>query len=315
MRERDVSLDVFRGLAIALMVPVNYLEHVLAAPAWVKHAPDIGLTVADFVAPFFIFAIGLTYPASLRRRWSTEGKQKTVEHVLRRSLALLGLGALFTLGETSYGFGHAGVPWGTLQAIGAASLLAAPLVFVPAGPRLVLGLALLVGYQLGLDAWWLEQVLASSHAGLPGALSWTALLVLSTVVADWLPASPGRVVVLGFGSLALGIGAAFVTPLSKHRMSLPFVLVVFGAAILTFFAVRALLAKGVTAKGLVAWGKNPLVLYVAHLVLLGAFLVPEARWWHVEASLPQAAVQFVVYAGVLHALARGLERKGVFISF
>ncbi len=54
---RSAALDQFRGLAIALMVPANYLEHIAIVPAWLKHAPDIGFTVIDLIAPMFIFAL------------------------------------------------------------------------------------------------------------------------------------------------------------------------------------------------------------------------------------------------------------------
>ena len=63
---RDRAIDRFRGLAILLMVIANFLEHVSTVPGWLKHAPDVGLTVVDFIAPAFIFAIGLTFPGSAR---------------------------------------------------------------------------------------------------------------------------------------------------------------------------------------------------------------------------------------------------------
>ena len=59
------AVDQFRGLAIVLMVLANYLAGVDIVPAWLRHAPDIGLTVIDLIAPFFIFAIGITYGISL----------------------------------------------------------------------------------------------------------------------------------------------------------------------------------------------------------------------------------------------------------
>ena len=113
------------------------------------------------------------------------------------------------------------------------------------------------------------------------------------------------------GMLLVMLGLAFVVPLSKHRVSAPYVLITLGAAVLLFVAVRAL---RLSRDALMTWGRNPLVLYCAHLVLLGAFLVPDAAWWHREAPLWQAALQFLGYAGVLHLLARVLERQKVFVS-
>lgn len=309
--ERDRAIDGFRGLAVMLMVPANYLEHVAAVPAWLKHAPDVGLTVIDFVAPLFMFAIGLTMPGALRRRFEREGRQRAIEALLRRNLALIGLGALFSLGETSYGFNPKGVQWGVLQAIGAASLLGAPaMLWLKPLSRAGLALALLALWQVAVERFWLEPVLASPHGGLHGVLSWTALLLLASAVGDVLHRPP---VVLGAGlvSVFAGVGLAFVVPLSKHRVSAPYVLITLGAAVLLFVAVRAL---RLSRDALMTWGRNPLVLYCAHLVLLGAFLVPDAAWWHREAPLWQAALQFLGYAGVLHLLARVLERQKVFVS-
>ncbi|HMN59437.1 MAG TPA: DUF5009 domain-containing protein [Anaerolinea sp.] len=73
IRPRIPSIDQFRGFAILLMVLANYLAGVAWIPAWLKHAPDIGLTVIDLIAPFFIFSIGLTYALAIRRRAAQNG--------------------------------------------------------------------------------------------------------------------------------------------------------------------------------------------------------------------------------------------------
>src|SRR5512140_710666 len=73
---RLASIDQFRGLSIVLMVLANYLAGVTLVPAWLRHAPDIGLTVIDLIAPFFIFAIALTYGLSWSRRRARDGTQK-----------------------------------------------------------------------------------------------------------------------------------------------------------------------------------------------------------------------------------------------
>jgi predicted acyltransferase len=59
------SIDYFRGLAIMLMVLANFTIGIVIVPGWLKHASDIGLTIPDLIAPFFIFAIGLTFGLSV----------------------------------------------------------------------------------------------------------------------------------------------------------------------------------------------------------------------------------------------------------
>jgi predicted acyltransferase len=314
--DRDLSIDQFRGLAILLMVIANFLEHVHAVPGWLKHASDVGITIVDFIAPAFIFAIGLGYPGSVRRRTARDGGRRMAEHVLARALALIGLGTLFSIGEQGFGFGTGGLPWGTLQSIGVAIILALPALFLPIVPRLAIAVAGLAAYQWALDSCWLATVVAASNAGLPGSLAWALLLVISTVFADlharrrggWYVAAAGLV-------LAAGIVAARWVPVSKHRMSLSFVLIVAGASAVVFRAFDlAKSAFGTRGRLLATWGRNPLALYVAHFLLLSAFLVPPLPWWHREAPLWLTAVQCAGFVGALHAFAAWLRRKNVVIS-
>lgn len=74
---RAVSLDVFRGCAIAAMILSSQIvAHLL--PTWMSHAqvppgrgfcPEIpGITWVDLVFPFFLFAMGAAFPFSVGRR-------------------------------------------------------------------------------------------------------------------------------------------------------------------------------------------------------------------------------------------------------
>jgi fucose 4-O-acetylase-like acetyltransferase len=285
-------------------------------PEWLKHAPDVGITVIDFIAPSFIFAIGLTFPGSVRRRLGRDGGRRTVEHTVVRALALIGLGMLVSIGQWRFGLGGGGIPWGTLQSIGAAIILALPALFLPATARLALALAGLAGYQWLLDSFWLEEVVAASNAGLQGSLAWGLLLVIATVFADWYAQKKGRwFLVAAVLTLVAGILASRWIPVSKHRMSLSFVLIAAAAAAIAF-VIFDLTRNWLRGEGrlLAAWGRNPLVLYVAHFFLLAVFLVPSAPWWHVEAPLWLTAVQAAGFVAALHALAAWLRRRNVIVS-
>ena len=313
---RDPGIDSFRGLAIVMMVIANYLEHIRVVPGWLKHAPDVGITVIDFIAPFFIFAIGLTFGASVRRRREREGWQRCIEHTVRRAMALAGIGALFSLGELGFGFNPGGYPWGTLQAIGVAILLGFPFLFLPWPARLAAGLALLAGYQLLVDRVWLARVIAAPQAGLPGTLSWAVLLILATTFADLSTGGKGAsYLALALLLLAAGIALSPLIPVSKHRMSLSFDLIVTGTGALVSAAFRLSRAARLRAMRVLAvWGTNPLLLYVTHLVLLAVFLVPAAPRWHVEAPVWQAALQGAAFVALLQALAWWLHRRRIVVS-
>ena len=96
---RIKTIDQFRGVAIILMVVFNYLSGIETIPSWLKHVPDIGMNFPDLGTPVFIFAIGLTYGLSYRRRREKDGLKVTLGHFLRRYLAFLGLGAIITAGR------------------------------------------------------------------------------------------------------------------------------------------------------------------------------------------------------------------------
>ncbi len=316
VHERNAAIDLFRGLAIFVMLPVNFAERIRAVPAWFKHAPDVGLTIADLVAPCFVFAIGLTAAPALQRRLQRDGGQKTFEHVLKRSMALVGIGALFSQGESNYGYAHEIGQWGTLQAIGTAVALSAPTLFLKTWQRLAVALALLALYQYLVETLWLQTVVASSHAGIQGSLSWAALMMLATVYADLYREQRLRAYGLLVPTMAVAaLALATIYPISKHRMSISFDLLV-SAGAASVFAATDWLARHRPGAGnfLVVWGKNPLIMYCSHLFLLGAFLEPPFPRWHVEAPLWQALIQGLCFMLVLDQWARFLARRNIFIS-
>lgn len=310
---RIVAIDQFRGFAILLMVLANYLAGVHSVPAWLKHAPDIGLTVADLIAPFFIFAIGLTYGLSARRRMQAAGKAKTVQHFLVRFFALIGIGSLISAGEILFEIDHVTVNWGVLQAIGVAGLVSLPVIGWSCRRRLGVGLALLAGYQILLDHGWRAKVLALPHGGLYGALGWAAMLILATVLADGFHGEqPGRARFVWQAALTLAFGlllAAWV-PVSKNRISASYVLVSLGASGVLFsgFAWWAQRCQR-RLELLAAWGENPLLLYVLHFFLLALVVLPGVPRWYPEAPVWLVAVQATALIAGLSLVAWALHRK------
>ena len=61
---RVISIDVFRGLTIFLMIFVNTVMEGRNIPLWLKHAPsDVdGMTLPDIVFPCFLFVGGMAIP-------------------------------------------------------------------------------------------------------------------------------------------------------------------------------------------------------------------------------------------------------------
>jgi predicted acyltransferase len=276
--DRMDAIDYFRGLSVILMVLVDYVGGIASVPGWLKHAPDIGLTVADLVAPAFIFAIGLTYGMSFGRRAAREGLGQTYYHFIARFLAIAGIGAIFTAGAALVAPGEARGAWSVLQAIGVAGLITLALVRTGTLARLLAGLGLLVAYQLVLDRFWLSQVLSSSHGGLQASLGWGAMLLISTALADLFHrAQRGRSVYAAASAalLAVGVLASLVFAVSKNRVSLSYVLISVAISALVFLAFDVFSRRFALRLPLLRWwGRNPLLLYVIHILLLVAQLLP-----------------------------------------
>ncbi len=319
-RTRLASIDQFRGLAIVLMVLANFMGGVNSVPAWLKHAPDVGLTFIDLIAPFFIFAIGLTYGLSYRRRLAHEGGWKTARHFTIRFIILIAVGLMLSAGENFFGVSDSPVLWGVLAAIGFAGLVTLPALRFGWPARLTVGLALLAGYQVLLDRFWLRTVLSSPHGGILGALDWSAMLILGTVLADiFFDASPGRrfFPLAGTACLAMGLAlaAAQIVLISKNRVSASYVLVSLGASALLFYFFYWLNDRWkVEIPLLTSWGKNPLALYLLHQLLLGLYVLPGIPGWYADAPAWLTLLQGTALLSALSLIAVFFERRGWILS-
>jgi predicted acyltransferase len=305
------AIDQFRGFAILLMVLADYLSRIQSVPAWLKHAPSgVGLTVVDLIAPMFIFAMGLVYRPSLQRRLVRDGREQTVLHFIRRFLALIGIGTL-----TPWGFS-----WGLFQTIGAAGLMALLVIGLPSLVRLIIGTAVLGGYQVLSDSIWMRRVtLSSSWCEIEGTLSWAAMLILASVFADWYYDRPWgrRIYILGiWASLGLGIALSNWVDVSQYYVSASYVLIGLGASGVLFAGFHVLTERlRVRLPMLIAWGKNPLVMYVLHYwIWVIVFLMPQTSGWHIEAPVWLVVLQASGFVGILSLVAWFLDRHGWVVS-
>ncbi len=315
---RLASIDQFRGFAIVTMVLANYMGGVVLIPAWLKHAPDIGLTVIDLIAPFFIFAIGLTYGLSFSRRLEKSGGPATYMHFFSRFLAIIGLGAIISAGETAFKENLTGIDWGVLQAIGMAGLVTLIVIRLPSGYRWLIGLALLAAYQLALDRFWLDFVISSPHAGLFGSLGWSAMLILGTCLAD-LFHDPGRgrkiFPWISLLVLAAGCGLALILPVSKHRVSASYVLISLGISALLYLVFHWFSDRiHWESRFLLVWGKNPLILYFLHYLLIGIVFLPGIPFLYIQAPLWLVLLEMALLIGGVSAVAFWLDRKKIIIA-
>ncbi|HIP48831.1 MAG TPA: DUF1624 domain-containing protein [Lutibacter sp.] len=146
---RVISVDIFRGMTIALMILVNNPGTWANIYAPFKHAAWHGCTPTDLVFPFFLFIVG----TSIVFAYSSKKENKSFEvysKIIKRSLKLILLG-LFLAGFMYQfpffkSFSNLRLP-GVLQRIGVVFLFSA-LLFLHSNWKMLLAVFLfvLLGY-------------------------------------------------------------------------------------------------------------------------------------------------------------------------
>lgn len=273
MNGRVLSLDAFRGFAIAAMLLVNNpgdWGHVYAP---LLHAQWHGWTFTDWVFPFFVFISGMAMTISLARR-AQAGADKTALLLAtsRRAVLIIGIGLLLNL-IPSFDLATLRIP-GVLQRLGLCTLLAAPIVLWCGARGVALwALGLMAVYSViqlclpvpdadgvvhvgllepGKDAGaWLDRLLMDGHLW-KQAKTWDPEGLLSTlpavasqllgVLAGYVLASHRQPaekamtwVIAGLASLWLGqVLHAWLMPINKSLWTPSFVFTMAGWACLVF---------------------------------------------------------------------------------
>ena len=124
------------------MVPVNIAAVFTSIPAWFKHAPANGLTLADFVVPAFLFSLGLSASFSFKARTRDRGLGRTFLHAFLRSAALFAFGSIGVL------LVDHSARWEILQMLGATGLFAFFFLLIAPWPRLGAAVLLLAGVEI-----------------------------------------------------------------------------------------------------------------------------------------------------------------------
>ncbi|KAL3517392.1 hypothetical protein ACH5RR_019981 [Cinchona calisaya] len=124
-KQRLVSLDVFRGLTVALMILVD--DAGKAFPS-INHAPWFGVTLADFVMPFFLFGVGVSVSLVFKK---VPSKPAATKRVVMRTIRLFLIGLILQGGyfhgrdDLTYGVDLDKIRWmGVLQRISIGYFLA-----------------------------------------------------------------------------------------------------------------------------------------------------------------------------------------------
>ncbi|MDI9819860.1 MULTISPECIES: acyltransferase family protein [unclassified Legionella] len=299
---RFLSLDVFRGITIILMILVNSPGN-KTVYSWLAHSVWHGCTLADIVFPFFIFIVGVTSVLSLAKS-RQQGLSNNLPKIVQRTLIIFLIGLFLNL--FPYHFDLSTIRFfGVLQRI-AICYFCISLLYLTTRiqTQIVIFISLLIGYWLLMtvvpapgygagnltpEGNWAScvdrMIFSSPHLygkifdpeGLLSTLPAIATALLGSFTGIWLISTnnPRRQLTGLFIAGILGVVTGWVWglwfPINKSLWTSSYVLFTGGLALIVFAICYWLL----DVKGYKKWGKpfevlglNAMAAYFLHIFFL-----------------------------------------------
>lgn len=261
MKNRILSVDIFRGMTIVLMILVNTPGTWSNVYAPLLHAEWHGYTPTDLVFPFFLFIVGTSIVFAYQNK---KPSRATYKKITIRSLKLIGLGLFLGAFTISFPFikefSEIRFP-GVLQRIGVVFFFTA-ILFLNFNWKKLIGITgvLLIGYWLLMTlvpvegqpstlerapnnfANYMDVVIFGSHTWKPDYDPEGLLSTLPSIASALLGVFTGLIlrskqekkatILFGLGGLFLIVGHLwdFIFPINKALWTSSFVLVTAGWA-------------------------------------------------------------------------------------
>jgi len=186
--------------------------------------------------------------------------------------------------------------WGTLQVLGMSGLLFLPFAEVKPLIKLIVGSFYIILHQLLLFTNLNIIIYDSIEGGILGCLSWGAMMIFSSVIAEGLKKDvKWRYFLLGgLFFLIIGIFASFFWGISRGYMTLPYVFISVGASSVFYYVIYLIFENRgrnpifKNEKILSPSGKNAFILFLLHIITLYFFyetipffyyFIPEDMKW------------------------------------
>jgi predicted acyltransferase len=302
---RLVSLDAFRGLALALMVLVDSPGDHGAVFSLLSHAAWNGWTIADTIFPAFLFMVGVSIVFSLDKHKEAGSQRPIIRRILKRTAILFALG-IFVNVFPRFDFSTLRIP-GVLQRI-AVCYFFVSLIVLNSGlrGRIVWLIGLLGSYWLmmrlipvpGLGAGVLEpgkNFAAWVDSHLLGGYMWSyyggkwdpegivstipamATTLFGVLTAQWLKSSfsPGRKAAAMFlaGALLMmsGLLLNHWLPINKSLWTSTFSMFMAGMAVMAlglFYLLIDIAGFIRWSKPLIIMGMNAITIYILSIVFV-----------------------------------------------
>jgi predicted acyltransferase len=316
-RSRLVSLDVFRGLTIVLMIIVNSPGNDTPY-ALLAHAAWNGCTLADLVFPWFIFIVGISAVLGLHAAQHAGVAPKQLwATMLKRSLLLFGLGLLLNAFPHHFN-------WQTIRILGVLQRLAICYLFsaslyltTSASTQTRIGLGLIAIYTIILfqcGAPFIAHVdqllLGSQHLyqptydpeGILSTLPCLTMVVFGNLIGYRLLNNHHHFLYTGILATSMGWLCSYWLPFNKALMTPSLVLWATGLGLVLFAGLYHWIEIQHRIKGLNAFrlfGQNALLIYVLHVLGLKLQALVHLRPYLTEllflwASPPNAALLYAL---------------------
>ena len=313
---RIASLDQFRGFAIFGMILVNYLGYFNSVAVTMKH-PNYGMTFANTIAPFFLFAVGLGLRMSLANRIKKSGKLNGYWTAIKRYLILIVIGIIIYGPDPKLGM------WDALVDIGFAGLITLPFILSGRWIRISIALFYLLLYQslfafTGYGDWTMNH---SIDGGPLGVLSWSSILIFGSVLMDDLSSlSSGafirRSLVSAIILTTIGFGLSLLDPaplwqFSQRSMTIAYPIFATGIsyAVFVLFYWLADMRK-IEIPHLTVLGINSLALYLVQNIIIEFY----GKRLNRDAPLWQAICGVTIVYLICFAVARYMARNKIIVK-
>ena len=292
MRDRWLSVDVFRGLTVFFMIIVNSPGN-QTAYTYLDHAAWHGCTIADLVFPFFIFILGVSVVLSLSKK---PNLREALPKLLKRTVILFCIGLFLNAFPKHFDFSTLRI-LGVLQRIALCYFFSACLYLTTrVRTQAIIILLLLLGYSwimmLGdyslegnVAAYFDRLIFSTQHLytssydpeGLLSTLPAIATALLGNLLGAWLltAGNPRRflrgTLMAAFLALTVGWLWGLSFPINKALWTSSYVLWTGGLALLVYAACYwwvEIKQWQIGTYFFALFGTNALLVFVLHVFFL-----------------------------------------------
>ncbi|MFA5867829.1 MAG: heparan-alpha-glucosaminide N-acetyltransferase domain-containing protein [Actinomycetota bacterium] len=245
---RLLVVDLFRGLAVLGMLIYDYVPFFsYNEPRILQHGRTDFLLPGDFVAPFFLFTMGMSLAFTwTNRRSKGVPEREILKQVLYRAVMLIVIGLLVDETKAMLVGMNFGLRWGVLETLGVSYLITYLALRLNIFWRIAAITGLLTTHFLlsQLDSY--VHILNTFAHGSPfGVLGWAVISIFGMIAGEHLVVGAVDyewwLYKVGCSLVLLGVIVNTFEPFSKNEVSISYALLSSGVSVLVFMFLYGLI--------------------------------------------------------------------------